>query len=526
MKRTLLNFLPLAFLSLIDCGAGEQPFSISAVSSLIKVPFDQSLGQPSADSAVISAAGGEYEGFQVVIRDLTRTLDSVRCRVSELSGPEGVIPASEIKVNPVGYVETTVESKQYPSSLGWWPDPLLEMQEFPVDSGEVQPVWITVHVPRGTARGAYRGRVEVTCDGGGRAVLPVTVNVRGFDLPEKRSIKTLTWVKPVRGTFPFQADKDKDIEVLLEERKKLLPYYDILLEHYLGPGGRLDLTEETLQYCMDRGMNCFILENIRSLKRTKKLDYNPGYVDSLSARLHKYVERFGPRGWLTDGTAYVYNYDEVDRAHWPLAKKMYRLVKGISPDLKVIQCLNIPEGVRAMAGFADTWDVYIQHYDSTGVDERVAAGDEAWTAICCWPVEHPNNFLEYPSIDRRIIGWILWKTGVSGFEYWCPNHWNQNTGSPGLRGGWIANTFLNYNGDGYFLYPGKDDKPISSIRLECLRDGFEDYEYLALLQRLGGDASIPEELVAGPSVFSSDENVLRSTRDKIAVEIEALLAGQ
>ncbi len=95
-----------------------------------------------------------------------------------------------------------------------------------------------------------------------------------------------------------------------------------------------------------------------------------------------------------------------------------------------------------------------------------------------------------------------------------------------MRGGWIANTFLDYNGDGYLLYPDKDGKPLSSIRLECLRDGFEDYEYLALLKKLGGDASIPEELVAGTRVFSSEPELLIQKREKVADEIEKLLEKQ
>ncbi len=525
MNRPTPVFFLLSILISLSCSANAPSFRVSAISSLERAPFDKPL-EGAADSAFISAAGGEYESFQLVVHEVTRALDSVRCEVSDLSGPSGLIPADRITLNPVGYVETTVISKQYPSSLGWWPDPLLNMESFPVDSGQAQPVWVTVHVPEGTPKGLYRGEIEVTCAGGGSRVLPVTVRVRGFDIPKKSSLKTLTWVKPGNQISAFEVDKAKDLEALTKERETLLSYYDILLDHRLGPGGRLDMTDETLQHCLDRGMNCFILENIRSLKETKEKDYTPGYTDSLSARLRGYVERFGPRGWLADGTAYVYNYDEVDRPHWPLAKRMYKLVKEISPELKVIQCLNIPEGVRAMAGYADTWDVYIQQYDSTGVKERVAEGDEAWQAICCWPVEHPNNYLEYPSIDRRIIGWILWKTGVSGFEYWCPNHWKGNTGSPGLRGGWIANTFLDYNGDGYLLYPDKDGKPLSSIRLECLRDGFEDYEYLALLKKLGGDASIPEELVAGTRVFSSEPELLIQKREKVADEIEKLLEKQ
>ena len=45
------------------------------------------------------------------------------------------------------------------------------------------------------------------------------------------------------------------------------------------------------------------------------------------------------------------------------------------------------------------------------------------------------------------------------------------------------------NGDGYMLYPGTPDRiggktcvPIESVRLKHVRDGYEDFEYLRLLE--------------------------------------------
>ncbi|OFX29426.1 MAG: hypothetical protein A2W92_13360 [Bacteroidetes bacterium GWA2_42_15] len=296
----------------------------------------------------------------------------------------------------------------------------------------------------------------------------------------------------------------------------------MLLKHRLGPGGNLELDEDMLDFCIERGMNAFILDNIPNLKRKKQDSYTLEYKDSLRTRLNRYVDRFGPRGWL-DGMAYVYNYDEVDKNHWPLAKEMYSFVKGVSRDLKVIQCLNIPEGVEALTGYADTWDVYVQQYEKSGVKKRVEAGDEAWLAVCCWPSNRPNFFHEYPAIDGRLLGWICFQTGVTGFEYWSPNHWKGNSSPPMLRGGWKANTFNDYNGDGYLTYPGPDALPLASLRLANLRDGFEDYEYLYLLKKLGGNPASIQQVVAGPLDFTSDPELLYHVREEVAKEIEKLI---
>jgi len=49
---------------------------------------------------------------------------------------------------------------------------------------------------------------------------------------------------------------------------------------------------------------------------------------------------------------------------------------------------------------------------------------------------------------------------------------------------WNTFTFYNYNGDGLLIYPGPDETPYPSMRLSHIRDGVEDFEYLALLADL------------------------------------------
>jgi len=511
MKNPILIILSLWLFTMITgCLQNNSGINLSVVSSMIKVPLEQGKLQQGEDTARISAAGGEYESFQVVISSCDGTaLKGVHWEIGSLKGRSGKIEDKHIQINPVGYVQTTVVSKSYPGSLGWWPDPLLQIDSLSIPAGGRQPLWVTVYVPRGTPAGIYKGYVQIMTANAGSAKIPVNLHVWNFDIPQRPSIKTLTWVSSL-----------KDFGGNSRENRKAL--YKLLLEHRLGPGGQVELDEEMLNFCMRKGMNAFILDNIPNLARNNQDNYTDSYKDSLRARLNEYVKEFAPRGWL-DGMAYVYNYDEVDRKHWPLAKEMYSLVKSVSDHLNVIQCLNIPEGVEALAGYADTWDVYVAQYKKSGVEKRVAEGDEAWLAVCCYPSVRPNFFLEYPAIDGRILGWICYYTGVSGFEYWSPNHWNGNNSSPGLRGGWKANTFLNYNGDGYLTYPGIDNHPLSSVRLENLRDGFEDYEYLKLLEKLGGDIKSMSGVVSGPTEYTSDPKILNQAREEIAGNIEKVL---
>jgi hypothetical protein len=81
---------------------------------------------------------------------------------------------------------------------------------------------------------------------------------------------------------------------------------------------------------------------------------------------------------------------------------------------------------------------------------------------------------------------------MSGLLYWGGmSYWEQvddpwtdpKTYCPGEGGRKVV-----FNGEGSLVYPGRAagyDGIAPSLRLKALRDGIEDYEYLAILARLG-----------------------------------------
>jgi len=104
---------------------------------------------------------------------------------------------------------------------------------------------------------------------------------------------------------------------------------------------------------------------------------------------------------------------------------------------------------------------------------------------------HPyaNWFIEYPAIESRLLmGAMSHKYRVDGFLYYLVNNgWERNRKviSSGPYTEWDGASCINSkdkwaNGDGNLIYPGPA-RPLSSIRLENIRDGLEDYEYLHLL---------------------------------------------
>ncbi|MDI6828009.1 MAG: DUF4091 domain-containing protein, partial [Armatimonadota bacterium] len=103
---------------------------------------------------------------------------------------------------------------------------------------------------------------------------------------------------------------------------------------------------------------------------------------------------------------------------------------------------------------------------------------------------------------------------------------------------WNTFTFDDYNGDGHLIYPGPGGKPFSSIRLECIRDGIEDYEYFYILNNLAREAdpklknkvqkvlTISDEVVSSPRDYTLDPMVLLKAREEAAELIEILSASE
>jgi len=105
------------------------------------------------------------------------------------------------------------------------------------------------------------------------------------------------------------------------------------------------------------------------------------------------------------------------------------------------------------------------------------------------------------------------------------------------------------NGDGRFIYPPEAaadahpsgpvmDGPVDSIRWEMLRDGIEDYEYLAILEGLlivnedlldeaqlnkyAALLDVPADITSDMTTFTKDPAPIERRRDEVARAIVAL----
>ena len=144
-------------------------------------------------------------------------------------------------------------------------------------------------------------------------------------------------------------------------------------------------------------------------------------------------------------------------------------------------------------GAIDIWCPLFSLFRPESAAKRQAAGETIWTyTALCQRDPTPWWHIDFPLLNYRVPMWIGWRYRIRGLLYWggmC--HWR------GVEDPWTDPKTLDrragrkdplYNGEGTIVYPGRAvgyDGIAPSLRLKALRDGIEDYEYLAILERAG-----------------------------------------
>jgi hypothetical protein len=189
--------------------------------------------------------------------------------------------------------------------------------------------------------------------------------------------------------------------------------------------------------------------------------------------------------------ALVYIGDETDK--WDEMRRRADLIHAQLPGAMVMIGGSVPR--EELLGYIDIYDphlsggskVYSLEQEATHlVGESQQRGEEFYWYVAAGPAyPYPNVQLENPLIASRVLFWMTWKYGITGFEYYCYNLWERNYAAgtarrypnvPWKADGWSEGWPT--NGDGILFYPG----PISSLRFEAIRDGIEDWESLMVLR--------------------------------------------
>jgi hypothetical protein len=287
----------------------------------------------------------------------------------------------------------------------------------------------------------------------------------------------------------------------------------------------------------------------------------PQYQGAMKAYLETIEAHLREKGWLEK--AFVYWFDEPDPKDYEFVMNGFAKLKRWAPDLRRMLTEQVEPD---LIGGPNLWCPLSSHYDHEQAEARRRAGEQFWWYVCTAPkAPYCTLFIDHPGTELRVWLWQTWQRHIEGILVWQTNYWTSSAAYPDPERpqdpyadpmGWVsgystpAGTRQAWgNGDGRFLYPPEAaasgrptepvlDGPVSSIRLEMLRDGIEDYEYLVILRDLlearrdtlsDSDAAryqalleVPPDITLNMTTFTTDPEPIERRRREIARAIEQL----
>lgn len=547
--------LPLELYALARKSAGRPTWSVAVADSTDKVFRDPALFRGRVTGTVkLSAARGEAESFQIVLWPLTADIRGLTVSLpANLVGPKGAsIPRAAFDVRTVGYVKAEKPVYARNPDQEWWPDPLLPFAPANVAKGTVQPLWVTVTVPRDAAAGLYRGRLTLKAEKPPAIALNLELQVRDFALPQRPALATsfgmsASWIsRYYLGRSDPQPSVDGAVfrrwcDELL--RHRVSPYLGTEYRPQPGEDGKYQLQPwlDNAKHCAANGLTSTMLA-IMPATPNKADDYDDAFKQRFRADLSAMADALDTEGLLD--LAYVCAWDEPHEANYEGVRAGHRLIREIRPDLRILQTVCFDDEPSELVGNVDIWCPITSRWNHEFYSGRQKAGEEIWWYVCCGPgPPYANFFIDQPALDHRLLFWQTWQRGVTGLLYWQTTWWEGNIPEGGSDDAgdpdtWVtaSHKVFKVNGDGHLLYPGARKEPVPSIRLAVIRDGIEDYDYLALLKARLGEATVSQAaknryealLQVGPKIspsltsFATDARVIWEKREEIALALEAL----
>ena len=490
----------------------------------------------SGNSARIAAAGNEWESFQILLRTDT-AVSEVSVEAGDLAGPGGAkIPGSGARLFRQHQFELTVPTYRNDDFRpGWYPDGLipfchpesgkpltgarLRAVPFDLPADQTHGFWVDVFVPADARPGEYAGSYRITAGGKTFATVPVILTVWDFDLPRVSTMATALGSPGarMRGYYAKRGKAGKeqapsDYSVIDRQSAEMLSRHRINATP--GPGSIAPVAQPDGGYAVPKeeidSLREFIDRyhvNALSLPHPRTAVSDP---EKQSEKLRAWLAAWDRAAAELDRpgvTFFVYLRDEPnDEEAYKYVQRWGRAVRSAKSVVKVMvveQTWTQDKGWGDLYGAVDIWCPLFPLFKAPSAVKRQALGETVWTyTALCQRDKTPWWHTDFPLLNYRVPAWISWRYRIRGILYWGGmSYWNDVDDpwtEPGTLDRRDRNSKLMYNGEGSIVYPARAvgyEGIAPSMRLKALRDSIEDYEYLAILERMGREAE-GEKVVA------------------------------
>ncbi len=395
-----------------------------------------------------------------------------------------------------------------------------------VKGGHSQGFVIKVWADKDEPTGLYTATLTITDADSGKVIKTASVYtyVYGFSLSDETALKSAVGLGDlgIYNSYNKKGMNDKEYWDLYKI------YYDFLLENRLC-AYRLpyNLTDgRVVDYLNNPRVNSFVID---------KISDNEEQAYSILSQ---------NQSWLKKG--FYYYVDEPTNTDLlnKLAAAGNRLsntfpgYRQVSPFFTNI-AVGEEDQIEFMKPFVNIWCTKVfaftprdksviagtQYMTTSAQDkkygsfaDRMAAlskeGHELWLYFCWEPGQPYANWLALGDGTEPVVSiWQCKMTDATGVLYWASTWWTSdplNDLTP-LIG-------ASSHGDGVLLYSGAQVgiyEPISSFRLENVRNGIQDYQLLTMLEAAAGE-EITDELVAMVTTdvvtYTNNDDYLKAVR--------------
>lgn len=570
MQKKLVLFL----IVLVSIKSYAQSVNIYQVDPLDKVFKERAYFDSRKDT--LHAAAGETVSVQLVAKANKEIKNLAIEAVNINNGAKKLYAKSGwVTYVPVGRSYIPASRDILHSVSGYFPDPIVDDTTLNLNTGEINPLWISVPIPVNTPSGIYKGKVNISGMVSKRKesfqqdfvikVYPVKVPQTSLWIsnwsnhPNTKSLEPLNRGNKVEAFSPLYWELVKvHADMMASHNQNVNRIYPLR-----NTGFRIKDGKYTFDFTnFDKEVEIFekagvlkriegghiawrsagwddpffvevILENNEENRKIQKSHLPDDRHDGMRSvilplsdkRAQNFLDQFLPalrdhlqqKGWLHKYMQHI--SDEPTAKNSPSYLEISRYVKKYMPDVKIMEAVLTSKEVK---DGIDLWipvlDVY--HKDYKFYQDLQKNGKEIWFYTCVGPRgNYANRFIELPLIQSRYLHWINYKYGATGFLHWGLNYWDG--GNPLIddasrdRGKLPA-------GDAYIVYPGYR-KLYTSIRFETMRDGIYDYELLKMLEKKDPKKAkeFVDDLIKGFNEYDNSVMYFRKIRKQMLHELSS-----
>lgn len=487
-------------------------FRVWAAGYLEKVPSDakyESSNYIFEEGRVkLFAARGETECFHLVVGADFGNLDDVEIDFSEFAGPGGIkLPRENVSL----YFEYFVTVQNPSDEYGWTgeiADPLIPLSgNFDLSRGTCQPIFVRIEVPKDAAPGTYTAGVTVSANGAGSQIISVELEIFDFTLNEHMppvfGAVDPRIIGPWHGLDPLEddtTDAAKKYEILLTSRgmTPLLFSYPDLVNRKPNTAAAGEWAKRVSKTSGTGGSSALVVP----------LTAGPdGSAPEISAMAEEYERLLGTlKGrkeelppdvyvWCSFDGGSAQPFTDGETAQWwrnfaEAANKWEgspRVMAVASPLRSIKPALELKGAVRAW--IAPLSDVVLDPTRIRYLPEKEDVFIDLSSAGC--------DAIDGRAMATVLTAWYGYITGCDGMVLPPPDKGLFAPTNPWLDDPMVADGRYFGNGMATLFYPGgpvDSEEPVSSLRLELIRQAAEDWAYLNILEEKRGREYVVERL--------------------------------